>query len=257
MVFQKILYITLVGLTLPPFFFTHTTNRLYGLGLLIPIAGILFYFFKKQRPLFLSSLFWLFFFLSLVSPLPSILAWPFFLLIPAGIQIGIQIYFGRKEKISWLQAGRSDRKTIILVIASVMISCVALVLWTILLNPDLSRFAARITDHPVPLIIFGIFGFAIINSGMEEIIFRGILWDGLTRIFESKKLVIIIQALLFGIIHYQGFPKGVTGMGMAFIFGIMTGMIRHFSKGMMYPVLSHFFADFTIGMILLRISGKI
>lgn len=58
----------------------------------------------------------------------------------------------------------------------------------------------------------------------------------------------------FGFIHYAGgFPNGTTGTALAAIYGLMLGAIRIRPRGMLAPVVTHFFADLTIFMILVAL----
>ena len=99
------------------------------------------------------------------------------------------------------------------------------------------------------LLVAGGIGFAVSNAIVEGIIFRGILYDALC---ESLKHVpaIITQALLFGLWHYNGFLGGLSGMSLVFIWGIFPGIMRFRSGGMVYSVVTHIAADFTIFTII-------
>ncbi len=61
---------------------------------------------------------------------------------------------------------------------------------------------------------------------------------------------VLAQAVAFGVIHAQGFPRGVVGMVMASIYGLMLGVLRLRARGLAAPVLAHICADATIFAIL-------
>jgi uncharacterized protein len=58
---------------------------------------------------------------------------------------------------------------------------------------------------------------------------------------------LIIQAVSFGVAHYRnGFPNGIVGSAMAATFGIMLGIIRRKSKGILAGWLAHTAVDAAI-----------
>ena len=67
----------------------------------------------------------------------------------------------------------------------------------------------------------------------------------------------MMQGVIFGIVHAQGFPNGVMGIVMASIYGIMVGWLRHLSRGMLWPVVAHIFADATIFLLLMHNLGYV
>ena len=66
-------------------------------------------------------------------------------------------------------------------------------------------------------------------------------------------MAIAIQALSFGIAHYGGFPRGALGVAMATSYGLMMGIIRHQSGGLLAPFLSHICADLVIFALVLTL----
>ena len=90
---------------------------------------------------------------------------------------------------------------------------------------------------------------------MEELAFRGVLTDGLTVLIRRPVVVISIQAALFGLWHYKGFPGGVVGVAMVFAWGVFLGILRKRSGGMIAPLAGHICADLTIFLILFSITG--
>ena len=69
------------------------------------------------------------------------------------------------------------------------------------------------------------------NALMEEAAFRGVLQEALTAEW-GPWWAVGLQGLLFGVIHAQGFPRGVVGMVMASAYGVALGMLRLRSGGM-------------------------
>lgn len=189
---------------------------------------------------------------SAVSPAR---AWPFHLLIPLLVFTSI-IAASRslRRAMPPLRWGRVDRGIAGWMAVTVFGSSMALVLWYRLLQPDVSDLRAMIPSvSPWMLPLAGL-GFAITNAFLEEIIWRGLLWELLCRVVPTASLVILLQALSFGLIHIHGFPRGWLGVGMATLYGLFLGFIRHRSKGLAAPIITHAFADLTIFGILLMMA---
>jgi membrane protease YdiL (CAAX protease family) len=70
---------------------------------------------------------------------------------------------------------------------------------------------------------------------------------------------LILQAIWFSFLHYQaGFPSGVLGILLTFIFGIMMGYLVKRTRGLMLSIVVHVVADFVVFMlILLRMQNLI
>jgi hypothetical protein len=102
---------------------------------------------------------------------------------------------------------------------------------------------------PLLLALGGLF-FALSNGVVEELIFRGVLWDALRGAFSQVIAAVLVQAALFGLWHWKGFPGGPSGMTLVFVWGLFLGWIRSRSDGMLAPFISHVCADLTIFSIL-------
>jgi len=216
-----------------------------------------FLIFRSNFTLFVSALFFLLLYLAdpLIAVQQEILPFSF-----PGVLFGIPVIvymvivlFSRKcrREVSWLARGSLDRISVILILGIIVISGVALIGWTILLKPDLSPILSTMPRVHPGLLILGGFGFALSNALVEELIFRGILWDGLRSLLPEIAAVIVIQSALFGILHWKGFPSGILGVALVFIWGILLGIIRQRTGGLLAPILAHIGADMTIFGILL------
>lgn len=226
-------------------------NGIHAWFLIIPIILIGIYFFKQTFSLFSSSLFWIILFLVLKS---RFFDWPINFIIP------VLAYFiitfsckSIKKETHWFSIGRINKISLLLILLTVVISSLALIVWVIIFKPDLSDVFKMVPDYSMGLLLLAGVGFAIGNAILEEIMFRGILWDGFEKVCKNIIVIVLLQAVFFGIMHYNGFPRGIAGVILASIYGILQGIIRHFSKGLLAPVVSHFFADLTIFLILLKI----
>jgi len=240
---SSILFIAVVAASLLPFFICLPLMWLF----LAPMVAAEFLFFRHDYRLFCLSFIWVLFFICMMSGMP----WPFGLVVPLAAYLAV-LFLSKKVKAatSWPVFGGLEGRTLPLMLSTIVSSSIALVLWARLSDPDLPDLAGSIPAGGIVLIVTAGLLFTVFNSVVEEFIFRGVLWDGLTAVFGSVIIVNIVQAVFFGIIHYAGFPRGFSGMSMAFVYGIFLGLIKYYSRGMFYPVVTHFFADITIYIIL-------
>jgi len=149
-----------------------------------------------------------------------------------------------------------DRATVWLIVVTVVGSAIALVVWHQLLRSDLSDLIAMIPAMPALLLPLACLGFAIVNAIIEELIWRGILWDMLAKVTSNAPLVIGLQAVSFGLFHIHGFPRGAIGVAMATVYGMFLGVIRHRTQGLGAVVVTHVFADIVIFVILITLPPQ-
>jgi membrane protease YdiL (CAAX protease family) len=128
---------------------------------------------------------------------------------------------------------------------------VALFGWVFLFRPDLRDVVqAYIPDLPLPVLVVGAVGFAVINATLEELVWRGVLQDRLEPVFGVAAAV-VLQAASFGIQHYKGIPRGAVGVLLAGSWALMLGILRRHTRGMLAPILAHVVADAVIAIIVL------
>jgi len=118
-------------------------------------------------------------------------------------------------------------------------------------------YAHFIPDLPVHFLLPLGIGFALINSLYEEGIFRSIFLGYLDQLFQPW-IALVLQGVWFSFLHYQsGFPAGVTGMVMTYIFAIMMGVLVRRTRGLLLAIVIHAIADFWIFLlIVMRIHGR-
>ena len=157
-----------------------------------------------------------------------------------------------REKCDWLLLGKANLKTVLLIILTISVSSLALIVWNALTNPDLSEFRRQIpelnsfiTYSIIPIV-------ATINAVNEEILFRGVIWSSLEKRLTKVWLIILIQSIYFGVCHFNGIPGGLPGIVLATIYGLALGYLKHQSKGLLYPIITHIFADSTIYLLILH-----
>ncbi len=231
-----------VSLIVPPVWIRY--------ALIAPQLAALLWLYKINRQLFLHSFFWTVFYLS-----QSFILWPLSFILP--LLLYGAYFLVRKDdrgEITWFRKGRIDRITLAFMFLVIAGTSAVLFLWLHLSAPDLSDLKSMLpAAGPVGLIIMGLL-FSIFNAVWEEFIFRGILWNALEKMGAAVFLINVLQAILFGILHIGGFPRGITGALLAGFYGLIIGFFRQRSEGMAVPVIVHFFADATIFALLISIS---
>ncbi len=152
---------------------------------------------------------------------------------------------------SWLRRGHGTAEAPWLVLATVVVTVIALVGWQRGFDgvlPDAYLDAAH--GRSVGLILVAGIGFALINAAVEESIFRGVLQTSLERLV-GPVAAIVVQAGAFGLLHVVGIPTGWVGAVMAGTWGALLGVLRYRTQGMLAPYLAHVAADLTIVVIML------
>jgi membrane protease YdiL (CAAX protease family) len=64
-------------------------------------------------------------------------------------------------------------------------------------------------------------------------------------------LSLLGQSAAFGVFHIIGFPRGWIGVGLAFLFGVLMGLIRRLSGGLLAAWPAHVCTDVVIVSIVL------
>lgn len=98
-----------------------------------------------------------------------------------------------------------------------------------------------------PLLTYWAVGvlFAVLNAVIEEFWFRGLLLGALKPLLPMGR-VIVLQAVVFGLIHWFGTPQGVLGVVLAGAWGALLGWWVY-ARGSLWPaVMVHFLADMLI-----------
>lgn len=148
----------------------------------------------------------------------------------------------------WLTWGRPTRETPWLALATVLGAAVALGAWAFAVRPEPSAYLLGLQELPLWQALLGVGGFALVNPVWEEALFRGVLLTELATVWRPG-VAVILQALVFGAAHWAGFPSGPAGMLMAAGWGLLLGIMRLRTGGIVISYLVHVAANATIGTL--------
>ena len=162
------------------------------------------------------------------------------------ISFGIVLIIGfKKTKRNFLDVFKFNKispflwfaTTVFMIGAVIMISEMDNLLNLILPMPDFLRdiFEQLMIEQTL---IFAIIIIVIIPTVAEEMMYRGVILDGLSRNYTNKK-AIIISGFVFGFIHLNPwqFPT-------AFLFGMFFAWICIKTNSILLPMYMHFFNNF-------------
>ena len=188
--------------------------------------------------------------LGLTHAVPAVAnTWP----LPALVAVGLGAAGARRwapEALGWWRRGPITGRDGAWAAVFVALPGAALWTWMSLTQPDLSDLVARFGGHPLALYAVGALGFAMLNALAEEALFRGIAWAALEDGLGSSGVAFALQALAFGLAHINGFPRGLSGVVLAGIYGLMMGELRRRTGGLLLPWAAHVFADSVIAALL-------
>ena len=152
---------------------------------------------------------------------------------------------------SWCRRGVSTPELPWLLIGTVVVTAVALVMWQRAFDGQLPQaYLDAATGRPLWLLALGGAGFSLLNAAVEEAIFRGVLQTAMQRV-SGPTIAITVQAAAFGALHVTGIPNGIVGAVMAGSWGLLLGVMRWRTQGLLAPYAAHVAADATIFLMLL------
>jgi membrane protease YdiL (CAAX protease family) len=183
---------------------------------------------------------------------PAFRVWPLNIVIPLVVYGStVTALPSLRHSLGWLRRGRMGSDIIMMVLATAVVSGIALVTWYIAASPGNRQLLLNMPRMPRWAFPFAGLAFALGNAAVEEAIFRGIIMDALDSAFGPGNSAMMLQAATFAVMHFvAGFPRGWWGLAMVFVYGLMLGMLRRRSRGMLAPWLAHVAADCTIFAIL-------
>jgi len=156
---------------------------------------------------------------------------------------------------TWARCGSFDATIRFLCVCAWLLAAVALLSWYLLLQPNIADIVkAFVPALPLGLLIAGGLLFSMVNAAVEEGAYRGVILHALDSSLGPGFAALLLQAVAFGAIHIRGFPRGLLGVGLAYIYGLLMGVIRRRAGGMFAPWIAHVFTDVVIAGIILFLA---
>ncbi|MBC7371056.1 MAG: CPBP family intramembrane metalloprotease [Bdellovibrionaceae bacterium] len=143
-----------------------------------------------------------------------------------------------------------SQKEILIALLAAVVSISGVLLWYYLLKDPGDR-PSFVLHYSLLIRILIIVVFAILNAYAEEFIYRGLVFDALSKKIRRMEFVNFLQAIAFGILHFRGIPSGVVGCFLAFIFAYLMGWLRIRSRGLFIPWLAHAITDAGIAILVI------
>lgn len=184
--------------------------------------------------------------------IPVLRSWPWVWLAPFVGYFAFVAGIPRlRRSMNWLRVGKISAASILVTVAVMALTALALVLFRAATPPDVARYSAALPFESLGGVILAGIIFTIVNATLEELVFRGILFDALESQWGAW-FTLMATSLLFCVGHLRGYPSGPAGAGLAAVFGLATGGLRLWTGGLALPIVAHLAADATIYMILIR-----
>src|SRR3989475_8648187 len=160
-----------------------------------------------------------------------------------------------REATVWFQRGAFDKSLLAFAAGIAGLAAVALLIWYGITRPDLGDLVRTyVGDQPLWLLIPGAVVFSMLNAAIEEGAYRGLLLGALDATLRPGLVPVLLQAVAFGALHLQGgFPRGVVGVGLAFVYGVLLGALRRRAGGLLAPWTAHVLTDLAIAGIVLAL----
>ena len=154
---------------------------------------------------------------------------------------------GKDRFPDWFTAGTFTREVTLTAAFAVVVSGVVLSIWFRWVHPDIDDIIQSfVPDWPLAALIIGGLLFSMFNAALEELAYRGIIMSALEAVFGPGAVSLATQAIAFGLLHIHGFPRGGSGIMLAFLFGVLMGWVRRRSGGLLAPWAAHVCADVVI-----------
>jgi len=129
------------------------------------------------------------------------------------------------------------------------VSCGALIGFQATQHPDMQIYKGLLPVRELGGVIPTGICFALLNALLEELVFRGVLFEAFTAAWGSSGSLLATSAI-FGYGHMRGYPQGPVGAAIAGVYGLSIGWLRMRTGGIGLPVAAHIVADVTIYSII-------
>lgn len=188
---------------------------------------------------------------------PALRYWPWLWLVPLiayGLIVAVVPPLRRTRQP--FRFGSTDRLSVVATLVVILGSSAALLTFDAIVKPDLSMHHGFLREAAGQGLLLSAVVFSVVNAILEELVFRGILFDA----FKSQLgvgMAIVATSILFGLGHLEGYPPGPIGAVMAGVYGLCLGGLRQMTGGLGLVIAAHIAADATIYYIGVRSAGLI
>jgi membrane protease YdiL (CAAX protease family) len=114
-----------------------------------------------------------------------------------------------------------------------------------LVRPEVTHLAAKLPMIFLQNLVVAALCFSALNALLEELVFRGVLYEALAAEWGGA-VAVGGTAAAFGLGHLAGYPPGITGAILAGLYGIALGLLRWWAGGLGLVLACHMAADATI-----------
>jgi membrane protease YdiL (CAAX protease family) len=174
------------------------------------------------------------------------LKWPWYLLLPLLAYGAIVLAWPRLHRTApRLAVGRLDGWPLAAAVALAVVTSLVLVTFQALARPDMADLAVGLPVATFGNLLFAGVCFSAANAALEELIFRGVLWE-VAAAEWNVSVALGGTTVLFGLGHLHGYPPGPLGAVMASLFGFALGVLRLWAGGLGLAFAVHVCADATI-----------
>ena len=148
-----------------------------------------------------------------------------------------------KETIGWWKMDKVSGALILQMSVVLVVGSIGMYWFMATHQDELDRFLEMLPQGSILKIVSLGLVFAGMNAAVEEFVIRGMIWNGLGKIMSNTTLLIVVQAIIFGLSHYFGLPGGITGVVMVFGWSLFIGYFRWKSGGLLAAIGLHFSAN--------------
>ena len=182
----------------------------------------------------------------------SPLRWPWYLVLPLLAYVIVVVAWPRLRRTApRLALGRMVGWPLAVALVLAITTVVALLGFPALARPEVAGLAAGLPVAAFGSLLVAGVCFSTTNAVLEELIFRGVLWEA-TAAEWNRGVALGATTILFGLGHVHGYPPGPLGAVLAGVFGMALGLLRLWTGGLGLAILVHICADATIFTILFR-----